>query len=805
MKKIIFFLCVVMCSFLLHAQQTMYICKGETYTAVEMVDAGDMLFSNSGNVITIAGVAYDVNQIDSITFTLPVFETGTQVVVSYSDATATVRIPSSISGVTYSVDGADVTLTSTNTSDDIEYLLQGNSSNGSLTYNGEYKCKFIFNGLSLTSTTKGAIDIQCGKRVAMVLNEGTTNKLADASTGSHKAALYCKGHMEFEGAGSLEVTGNYKHAISGKEYIQLKKSTGTIIIPKSGNDGIHAGQYFQMNGGLLTITNTVGDCIQAEATSDVTDESNGQMIIKGGTINLTLDSEDMKALKADSLITISGGDITINVTGDGSKAISTKGSVIINESNNPLTLKVTTSATTYVPTSGDSKYCDGMNIDGDVTISAGTLEMIASGASNRSIKVDGTLLIEGGKTTFTVTGNASKGIKAEDFKMTAGEMIFTTSGAPIVTDYDPSYCSGIKAENFDMNGGTITMNCSGIANKGISIDGTGTFTDGTINIKTTGNGGYYRLATGYDTYASTTIKCDGNLTIEGGNFTLESTGTGGKGINCDQDIVFGKEDGTGPTMSVKTSGAMYSYSGETSKSKAVKALGAITVHGGDYSVSTTTNEAEGFEGKTSVTINGGDIVIVAYDDGINSNGPITFNGGRTYVQSTGNDAIDSNYGQSGAIVINDGILIAVGTRSPEEALDCDNHAWIHFNGGTVFTMGGKQGGGSSSSPVCGQGTIYLQNVSLTANQYLTITQGGNNVYTMKIPTTLSQAYCFLSDAKLTGTCVVTRGTVEPATYESEWKGLYIDSNITTGTAVATVTLTNNYGTGGSSGGGGGRP
>ena len=107
---------------------------------------------------------------------------------------------------------------------------------------------------------------------------------------------------------------------------------------------------------------------------------------------------------------------------------------------------------------------------------------------------------------------------------------------------------------------------------------------------------------------------------------------------------------------------------------------------------------------------------MAYDDGINASGTITFNGGRTYVQSTGNDGIDSNYGKDGAIVINDGILIAVGIKSPEEALDCDNHAWIHFNGGTVFAMGGNQGGAYSSTPTCKQGTIFLQSVPLTAKQ-----------------------------------------------------------------------------------------
>ena len=194
-----------------------------------------------------------------------------KVVITYNETTASVEVPTTISGITYTISNADVVVTSTNISDDIEYVIHGSSTNGSLNYIGNYKCKFTFNGLYLTSESGAAINIDCSKRVAMVLSEGTVNTLADAESGSHKAALYCKGHMEFEGAGTLNVTGNYKHAISGKEYIQLKKSTGTINITKSANDGIHAGQYFQMNGGTVNISGTAGDCIQAEKTSDETD------------------------------------------------------------------------------------------------------------------------------------------------------------------------------------------------------------------------------------------------------------------------------------------------------------------------------------------------------------------------------------------------------------------------------------------------------------------------------------------------------------------------------------------------------
>ena len=803
MKKYLFIFIVLLLTLSVHAQQTMYVCRGNTYTTIDISTLDDMPFSENGTLLTLRGVTYEVATIDSITFEVPSFDMGKKVVVNYNESTATVDIPSSISGVTYTISGADVEITSDNTSDDIEYLLQGSSINGSLVYNGNYKCKFNFNGLNLTSTTGGVVNIQCGKRVSMILTEGVDNSLADAESGSQKAALYCTGHMEFEGAGTMTVTGNYKHAISGKEYIQLKKSTGTINIEKSANDGIHAGQYFQMNGGVVNISGTAGDCIQAEAVSNPTSEgNNGQMIIKGGTLNLSLASEDVKALKSDSAITITGGTFVIDVTGAGSKAISTDWDVIINEDNNPTDIKITVSGDTYVDSKGKVKSSDGLNLEGHLTVSAGVLSITNIGAESKGIKVDSTFYFNGGTLTMIANGNASKCIKTENFEMNGGQLTCTTSGIPIVTDYDPSYCSALKTTDFTLNGGTIKMTCNGQANKGISIDGKGVFNAGVVDILTTGNAGYYKLASGYDTYACTAITSDCDLFIYGGSFTLECTGSGGKGIKCDEALTMGREDGTGPAMSVVTTGTEYKYSSYSSKAKAIKAYGDVIINGGDYTISTSKTEAEGIESKANMYFNGGDLVIVAYDDAINAAGTINFNGSRVYAQSNGNDAVDSNYGKSGAIAINDGVLIAVGIRSPEEALDCDNHAWIKFNGGKVFAMGGRQGGATSSTPSCTQGTIYLQNVSLTQNRYLTVTQGGNNVYTMKIPATLSQCYCFLSAEGFKETCVITTSIVAPIAYQNEWQGMYWESNITSGTSLASVTLSNNYGTNGSSGGGG---
>ena len=59
--------------------------------------------------------------------------------VTFDGSTASVTIPSNITDVTYAVNGAHVTLTSNTTSQEYNYVVDGSSTNGSLTINGSYK------------------------------------------------------------------------------------------------------------------------------------------------------------------------------------------------------------------------------------------------------------------------------------------------------------------------------------------------------------------------------------------------------------------------------------------------------------------------------------------------------------------------------------------------------------------------------------------------------------------------------------------------------------------------------------------
>jgi len=126
--------------------------------------------------------------------------------------------------------------------------------------------------------------------------------------------------------------------------------------------------------------------------------------------------------------------------------------------------------------------------------------------------------------------------------------------------------------------------------------------------------------------------------------------------------------------------------------KGIKVGGQLTIESGTITVSTESRGAEGIEGKKGVTINGGIIDIKSMDDAINSNGRIIFNGGETTAWSVGNDAIDTNCQEKGALIIAGGKVSAYSqVGPPEEAFDSDFQPMV-ISGGTAFGVGGSMGG-----------------------------------------------------------------------------------------------------------------
>ncbi len=407
MKKLSLVLLMLVCGFALQAQETLRIWQNGESEKVSLSAAQTMTYGNNGTTLTVAGVAYPVSAIDSITVVH-------QVKVVYNGQTATVSIPAALKAdITAVIDGAHVTLTNTNVSNEVEFLLSGTSPNGSFTYEGAYKTTIRLNDVSLTSGRGAALDIHCGKRIDVVLENGTTNTLIDYEGGIQKACFYCSGHVEIGGGGTLNVTGKLTHAIKTKEYMELKKSVGVINIVGAASDAMHIGQYYRHRGGTVNITSaTQGDGIQVETltladnlTPNPEKEDNGKIFIEGGILNIEMAHEDREAIKCNDSIIISGGMFDLTALGNGSRGIQTDGSMLIDATKGAtdITIAAKGGLCTAEVDADDPHRCMGIKVDGDLTVNGGTVKVTNTGVKSRGIRVGGKYTKNGG----TVTANVS--------------------------------------------------------------------------------------------------------------------------------------------------------------------------------------------------------------------------------------------------------------------------------------------------------------------------------------------------------------------------------------------------------------
>lgn len=256
-------------------------------------------------------------------------DTTNYVYIVYDGSNATVTVPQSLASyLTVTQSGAHVSIVqSDKVTQEITYHLSGTSTDGGFYTEGSTKATLELNNLTLTNKSAtysgAAIHVQNGKRIKVKPLNGTTNTLVDAASGSQKGALYVKGHIEFAQSGTINVTGNVKHAIKAGEYISVKNTTINVLAAVG--DGINCEQYFLMKSGTITITGAQDDGIQCDiedtttgSTGETTDhegEDSGNMYFAGGTIRVNC---EYKGIKCEGNMRIDDGDIQVVSNGTAS-------------------------------------------------------------------------------------------------------------------------------------------------------------------------------------------------------------------------------------------------------------------------------------------------------------------------------------------------------------------------------------------------------------------------------------------------------------------------------------------------------
>ena len=248
--------------------------------------------------------------------------------------------------------------------------------------------------------------------------------------------------------------------------LSLTNASGAAINSQCGKRG----RIFVVDGTANFISDAASYTFTAGEDEKATLFSEGQLIFEGSTGELVVNGNYKHAICSDDYIEVRGGTIRVlSAVGD---AVHVNDSVIV--AGGHLELK----------SNGDGIDCDGI-----VKLSGGTVTVTASGDDVKGIKAVGDMFIDGAEVRVTVPGDASKGIKNNGILSIMGGVVnIEATGNSVVLDGSPSYATCIKCDStVNISGGTVTLTATGIAGRGISADVDVNITEGSTTIVCSGN------------------------------------------------------------------------------------------------------------------------------------------------------------------------------------------------------------------------------------------------------------------------------------------------------------------------------
>ena len=237
-----------------------------------------------------------------------------------------------VTGVTVQALGSHVTVM--NLSGPVQFVVSGQTTNGSLKFYGDKRFQVLLNGAEITNPTGAAINNQGSKSMYVVLADGKVNRLEDGSTYTmveeedQKAALFSEGQIIFSGKGQLDVFAKGRGGIRSDDYIRIRPGV-KINVHSDALDGLRANDGIILDGGVINV--------EATGVGAKGVRSGGPMTVNGGRLiaithgDTRIDVEDdltdttaCTALYCDTLLTVNRGIIGLKATGDGGKGVNAK-------------------------------------------------------------------------------------------------------------------------------------------------------------------------------------------------------------------------------------------------------------------------------------------------------------------------------------------------------------------------------------------------------------------------------------------------------------------------------------------------
>lgn len=264
------------------------------------------------------------------------------------------------------------------------YVFSGDCDNGSITVKkGVTGVTIVLNGLTLTNDDSAAITLNKTAEASLIAAAGTTNTVADTEGSNDENAA-----VKVKSGASLSIGG-----------------TGTLTVDGNAKNGIKGAADAVITVAEVKLNiNAVNDGLSCD------DELN----ITGGTLSITAGGDAVKASPdtgenpdTTSLgnVTISGGTLTLNATEDGIQA---DGDLTISGG----TFDVTANGGHTTTLTDDSASCKGFKAGKTLTVTGGTLTVDSADAMmDAAIDYDGTFTLSGG-TLFGAGMEPSAGTQA---------------------------------------------------------------------------------------------------------------------------------------------------------------------------------------------------------------------------------------------------------------------------------------------------------------------------------------------------------------------------------------------------------
>lgn len=594
-----------------------------------------------------------------------------------------------------------------------------------------------------------------GTETASIINPYATKGVTITATAGVVTVSATSGidNLEYHILGATS-SGNL--AISSDKSIKLVLTNTTITNPNGAAISISGGKTTNI---LLTAgtANTLSDGSTSTKNGAIT--TDGPILITNSG-NLLISGVKKHGINTSSTVSVQNGNITI-----GSAATDGVHSEGFNMSGGTLNINATG---------------DGIDAgDGAIAISAGAINITSTTKDVKGVATGkNSVTVSGGTITLTVSGAQSKGISAKgNLVFTGGSVAATLSGAAVLTasgsGFSTAYSTAIKSDSLILiSGGIFNINTLATADggKGFSAGKGIVISEGTFTMINAGTGSIYTKTSGVlDSYSAACFTTDSDLAITGGTFNLNISGTAGKGITADGNIILGSATGS-PTIKITNTGTQILVSGTSGSAaadyaapKCIKAEGNLSALNGRLTLAVSNQNSTCLESDKVLLVSGGTIECTVGGDqskGLESLGEMTLNGGTINITATGGVVLESS--GSGA------------DPSYSAGLKSDIH--VNLAGASISISGTGAGF---------KGVSADKNINMTAGNVSIISTGTGTTYTTSTGT--KDAYssaAFSADSLI----VITGGTLTTNCSGAGGKGLKADKGITIGSTTGNPTV-----------------